>query len=87
MIDLFQYLSPSQSSAPSGGFDVTPDDNADLPYMTRAIMVTASGDVSVTYKDGSSHTLPGLLAGVQYTGQFRRIRATGTTATGIKGQY
>ena len=85
--DLFQYLAPSLTSPPSGGFDVTPDDNTDLPQMIKTFMVMTAGDVAVVFKDGTEGVFPGCLVGVQYAGQLRRIKATGTTATGIKAQY
>ena len=70
-----------------GAFDVTPDDGADLAVMTRAIMVTVAGDVAVVFKDGSAITMTALQPGVQYAVRLSRVRATGTTATGIKGLY
>lgn len=70
-----------------GGFDVTPDDGADLTILPRALMVTGSGDIAVVLKDGSSLTLPGMAEGVIYPLRAVRVLATGTTATGIKGLY
>lgn len=66
---------------------VTPADGSDLPGgVTRAIMVGADGDVAVTYANGVSDTLY-LLAGVVHPIQVARVKATGTTATGIKAGY
>lgn len=66
---------------------VTPADGTDLPSgVTRAIMVGADGDVAVTYANGVSDTLY-LLAGVVHPIQVARVKATGTTATGIKAGY
>lgn len=64
---------------------ITPDDDLDLAEIIRGLMVGGAGDVAVTMLDGSTGTLPGLQPGVQYTGLFRRILATGTDATGIIG--
>ncbi|TNF19041.1 MAG: hypothetical protein EP318_16385 [Rhodobacteraceae bacterium] len=69
----------------TGGFDITPDDAADLASVTRALMVSAAGDLAVTFRDGSSVTLPGLAPGVIYPLRVRRVLATGSTATGVKG--
>jgi hypothetical protein len=85
--DHFDSFSSGLTSPVTGGFEVTPDDGADLTIMPRALMVAGGGDVSVILKDGTSLTLPGLAAGVMYPVRTRRILATGTTATGIKGLY
>ncbi len=70
-----------------GGFDVTPDDGADLPTLPRALMIAGGGDVALVFKDGTTLTLPGLSTGVIYPVRATRILATGTTATGIRGLY
>ncbi|WPZ23565.1 hypothetical protein T7987_17825 (plasmid) [Sulfitobacter faviae] len=68
-----------------GGFDVTPSDAADLPQMTRGVMVAYVGDLAVVLKSGDAVTLPALSPGVIYPIHIARVLATGTTATGIKG--
>ena len=68
-----------------GGFDIVPDDQADIEQMTRAIMVGTSGDVSVVLKNGTTLLLAGLMTGVIYPFRISRVNASGTTATGIKG--
>ena len=83
--DQFANYQPGLTGPVEGGFDVTPGDGADLPQVTRALMVTSAGDVAVTLKTGDTVTLPGLTPGVIYPVRAARIAATGTTATGIKG--
>ena len=83
--DPFATHVDSLSGPVTGGFDITPNDSADLPAVTRGVMVAAGGDVSVTFRDGSVVTLPGLTPGVIYPLRVTRVRATGTTATGLKG--
>ncbi|MFG6621456.1 hypothetical protein ACGYK3_18290 [Sulfitobacter sp. 1A05707] len=68
-----------------GGFDVTLSDAADLPQMTRGVMVASVGDLAVVLKSGDAVTLPALSPGVIYPIRIARVLATGTTATGIKG--
>lgn len=85
--DQFETFSSGLTGPVTGGFDVTPDDGADLPSLPRALMVTGGGDVAMVLKDGSSLTLPSLSAGVIYPVRPMRIMATGTTATGLKGLY
>ena len=83
--DKFQQYQPGLSSPVQGGFDVTPDDATDLPEVTRALMVSAAGDVTVTLKNGDQITLPGLAPGVIYPVRAIRVWATDTTAAGVKG--
>ena len=66
---------------------VEPSDSVDLPGgLTRAVLVAESGIVSVTYANGVTDN-PYLLAGVWHPMQVKRVRSTGTAATGIKAGY
>jgi hypothetical protein len=66
---------------------VTPSDTTDLALgPARALMVSADGNVAVTYPNGMTDTIF-LLAGVVHPIQVARVRSTGTTATGIKAAY
>lgn len=70
-----------------GGFAITTSDSTDLPARTRGLIVTAAGDVKVTFYDGTTVTLPALVAGVIHPVCVRRVWSTSTTATGIVGVY
>lgn len=65
---------------------VVPNDSTVLPKIGIALAVTGNaGDVAVTTPDGSNVTIPAVLLPV---GQiiplaFTKVRAAGTTATGI----
>lgn len=87
IIDHYKGWRPGLTGPIRGGFDITPDNGNDLSIVTRAIMVTAAGDVAVVFRDGTSITLPALQPGVQYAVRLSRVLVTGTTATGIKGLY
>lgn len=87
IIDPFETHAPSLDSPAIGGFDIIPDDQNDLPKLTRALMVSTPGGVTVTFQDGSTLTLPGLAPGQVYPVRASRVLATGTDATGIKGLY
>lgn len=78
-------LFASKDDPPVSAFAVTPNDNADLPVITRAIWVGVQGNVRVLY---ANDTVPVTLVDVvgQKSGAFRRIYATGTTALGIIGE-
>ncbi len=69
-----------------GGFAITPAP-VDLPVVTRAIMVSTSGDIAVTFRNGDTVTLLGLVPGAVYPVRLSRVNVTGTTATGIVGLY
>ncbi|KKK84862.1 hypothetical protein LCGC14_2779070 [marine sediment metagenome] len=85
ILDQFQDHHNGLTGPICGGFDITPDDANDLAQMTRGVMVSSAGDVSVVLKDGDAITLPGLAPGVIYPVRVARVLATGTTAAGIKG--
>lgn len=62
-------------------FPVTPDDNVDLPVETAALCIAVGGNIVVDRLDGTTVTLT-VPAGT-ITIAVQRVRATGTTATGI----
>lgn len=70
-----------------GGYSIIPDDDADLPTVTRAVMVTEGGDLSVGMLDGTTLVLPALVPGAIYPVRLSRVNASGTTATGVVGLY
>lgn len=83
--DSFSSFETGLTGPICGGFDITPDDASDLLTMTRAIMVSGAGDLSVILKDGDTLVVPGLTPGVIYPLRVVRVLSTGTTATGLKG--
>jgi hypothetical protein len=84
-IDKFHDYSAGLTGPICGGFDIVPDDAADIAQVTRAIMVTQAGSVSAVLKSGDMVTLPNLIVGVVYPFRVARVLEAGTTATGIKG--
>ncbi|MVO14799.1 spike base protein, RCAP_Rcc01079 family [Parasedimentitalea huanghaiensis] len=70
-------------------FDITPNDDADLEYMTRIITVGGAGNVAVHMKKDDPADPPTILKNLQpgqdYPRRVRRVFATGTTATDIQG--
>lgn len=69
-----------------GAFDITPNDTIDLVQPTRRIKATGAGNISVNWVDGST-TVEAVTAGTFYDWRIARVKATGTTATGIRGYY
>ncbi len=64
---------------------VTPNDSADIAPC-RALLVSAAGDVKVTYVNGTVDTVY-LTDGVWHPMYVRRVWSTGTTASGIHAGY
>ena len=74
---------------PAGGaFSITPDDSTDLVRTTRALYIGGSGDIVVDMagSEQSSVTFTAVPGGILPI-RVKRIRSTGTTATGIVGLY
>lgn len=68
-----------------GLLEVTPDDNTDLTPHPRALWIGGVGAVSVEMVDGTE----GVFSQAQGLLPIRvkKVKATGTTATGIVGIY
>ena len=65
---------------------VTPNDSTDnvgTGNCAVGLRITGAGDVSWIDVDGNTVTVTGFAAGEYIPGSFSRVRATGTTATGI----
>lgn len=79
--------SPTYSKGPFGplthGETVTPNDGADLVNVSVALSALVSGACSVIMADGTGPFLIQLTAGQPFGVRVSRVRATGTTATGI----
>lgn len=74
-----------QTDPPSVGYAVAQSNTVDDPNGPfRAISVAAAGDVKATMIGGVDVTFF-VAAGIQFSGFFKRIWTTGTTATSIIG--
>lgn len=77
-----------QGEPASNGFAITPDDNAELDYVTRAIYIGGgSGALKVTLKSGDVVTFAGIVTGSTLAIRARKVWSTGTSATPIIGLY
>lgn len=73
---------PAERLAP-----VAPDDGADLPFgLTRSIYVGGAGALSVVDRHGQTVDIVSA-AGQYHPIRVARVRATGTTATGVIALY
>lgn len=68
-----------------GGFDITPHDTDMLASPAYGIYVGVSGNIAVTHEDGSEVVYTGVAGGMWFPVVAIRVKATGTTATGLKG--
>ena len=64
--------------------EITPDDGSDLAQVTVALNVATPGTVRVTTLDGSISDVS-IHPGAPFPIRVRRVWATGTTATGLRG--
>lgn len=81
MADEFQYHASGLNSPARHAAAVTPHDDNDLATVARSLYVGGQGDVTVITAGGEEVTY---VAAVGYIYQMvSRVKATGTTATGI----
>lgn len=81
MPDPFTSHQPGLSSPGSDIFPITPNDSTDLATDARALLVTTSGTIRVTTKDGQQRDIPSITAPFILPVRVRRVHSTGTTAT------
>lgn len=86
-MDTFANFGASLISPAEHATAITPNDDADLTYVTRALYVGGDGNVTGITAGGETITVVGLLAGMLYPFRFVRIKATGTSATNLVGWY
>lgn len=86
MADRFEKFGESLTSPPQKAFAVTPDDNTDLQFVTKAINVTTTGAVRLETDGGDTVTLH-VAAGIVFPVRAKKVFATGTAATGIVGLH
>ena len=83
--DPFKDHSHNINESARGSFVITPSDGADLSTAIRQITIgTAGGTISWIDADGVTWDTGPLPLGT-YPFRAHRIRATGTTATGLTG--
>jgi hypothetical protein len=83
MSDAFGSFSDSPISPSRRGVAVTPDDANDLAFMTKELQATGAGNISVVMAAGGAAITIPFAAGEVRAIRVSRVRATGTTATGI----
>lgn len=85
MSSAFSSHSAGLTAPVTTGFEIVPNDSADLPQATRQIRITGQGgQLAVTWLSGHQTVEP-VVAGETLDWRIQRILATNTTATGIRG--
>ena len=84
--DRYQGMSPSLSSPYVGGAAIAKSDSASIE-LTRAVYVGGTGDLKVTYQDGSIDVLQSIPAGTLLPIRVSLVWSTGTTATKLSALY
>jgi hypothetical protein len=85
MSDRFASHTPSLTGPASSGFPITPDDALALPETTRALYVGIGGSLVVEMASGAVLTFAGVADGALLPLRVSRVRASGTTASGLIG--
>lgn len=85
MAEPFPASSANVNGPSLGPVAITPNDDADLPTPIRAITIGGdAGTISIIGINGGTYTSDTLPNGT-YPVFARRVRSTGTTATGLTG--
>ena len=82
-MDAYADHAPSLVSPASSGAEVSPSDSQDLAQVSRALYVAAGGDLSLELASGARVALGSVPGGTFLPVRARRVRSSGTTATGI----
>lgn len=87
MSDPLKNYTAGLSSPLTHAFVIAPSDSADLPFVTRQIRVTGTGGNIVVVWAGGEETTEPVAAGDVFDWRIKRVKSTGTTATGLRGYY
>lgn len=83
--DPFEGYTTGLESPCEDGFDITPNDDADLPMRPRWIYVGTFGDLTVQWASGRTTTYANVPSGGCLPIRPVRVLSTGTTAGNIVG--
>jgi len=84
--DAFETTADSPTAPSSHCFAITPDDNADVQQITKAIYIGGGGDVSILPVRSSTPVIfRNVPAGAMLDVRVRKVFTTDTTAAHILG--
>ena len=86
-MDQFKDLPATLTSPATNAGDVVPNDTVPLSVVTRAVYVGQTGDVSVEMQSGQIVTFQNVQGGSILAIRTLKVRATGTTATGVVAMW
>jgi uncharacterized protein with PhoU and TrkA domain len=85
-IDTFVNASDTLTTPATDIEQIVPSDTSDLGHMTKALNAATAGVVRVTTQQGTITDIF-LAAGTVFPLRIRRVWATGTSATGLRGLF
>lgn len=83
MKDKFSTYSGGLNAPASEAEAVMPNDQTDLPWVTRALYVGTAGNVRATMLSGETVDFIQLQGGIMYPLRIRRVHAAGTDAADL----
>ena len=88
MTDKFERYDTVLDSPGKSAFNVTPNNSANLTYVSRGIYIGTTGNINCIFVGDSANTLlANLPTGGFYSFRIAKIWATGTTADNIVAIY
>lgn len=88
MPDTFDnYKNIGLDSPAENGFSITPNDGADVAFITRKIYVGGAGNIALITKKGDTIIYVAVPVGTTLDVRASRVLSTGTSATNLLGLY
>lgn len=87
MADLYGNTTPGLTSPAIDGTMIVPSDGSELSHITRAVYVGGSGVINAELASGAIISLSNVPAGSILPLRLRKVRSSGTTATGLVGLW
>jgi hypothetical protein len=86
--DTFANFQGGLQAPLTNSFAITPSDTLELPFVTRAVYVGGTGDITLRLAGGTaSQLIKAVPVGTVLPLRVRQVFATGTGATLIIGMY
>lgn len=87
MADIYANMGAGLDSPYIGALAITASDSTVLSQTTRAIYVGGTGNLALTFADGTTATLESIPVGTLLRVRATKVLSTGTTATKLIGLY
>lgn len=87
MADSFGYIGDSPEFSARKLVAITPSNDNDLAYVTKALFVGVGGTITLIAVDDTASIQLTVPTGAIIPVRAKRVLATGTAATGIVGMY